>query len=150
MSRTNVNMNALLTEPNTMLMVHVLKDRKEILPLALQNEDVTKGVLMSWTHIEPRNVHTLKETTFLVTHASGILANEIGSTIEKIGDWLGKPVVITCDKVTLAQLPGVIQCTWQIGGVEWVVFNKRMDDLQLDSIHSVQSGYPGSAGSPAV
>ena len=51
---------------------------------------------MSWTHVEPRNVQTLNETTFLVTYASGSLANEIGSAVEKIGDWLGKPVVITC------------------------------------------------------
>ena len=110
MSRTNVNMNVVWTETNTMLMVHMLIDGKEILPLPLQNEDVTKGVLMSWTHVEPRNVHNLNETTFLVTYALGILANKIGSAIEKIGDWLGKPVVITCDEVTLAQLPGVIGC----------------------------------------
>ena len=31
-----------------------------------------------------------------------------------------------------------------------MVFNKRMDDLGSDSIHSVQSGYLGSAGDPAV
>ena len=31
-----------------------------------------------------------------------------------------------------------------------MVFNKRMDDLQSNSIHSVQSGYPGSEGGPAV
>ena len=109
MSQTNVNMNKVPTEPSTMLMVHMLINGKEILPLVLQNEDVTKGVLMSWTHVEPRNVQTLNETTFLVTYATGILANEIGSAVEKIGDWLGKPVVITCDEVTLAQLPGVIE-----------------------------------------
>ena len=143
-------MNTVPTEPNTMLMVHMLIDGKEILLLMLWNEDVAKGVLMSWTHVEPRNVHTLNETTFLVTYVSGILADEIGSAIEKIGDWLGKPVVITCDEVTLAQLLGVTECAWQIRGVESVVFNKRMGDLQSDSIHSVQSGYLGSAGSPAV
>ena len=143
-------MNMVLTQQNTTLMVCMLIDRKEILPLVLQNEDVSKGVLMSWTHVKPRNVHTLNETTFLVTYASGILADEIGSAIEKIGDWLGKPVVITCDELTLAQLPGVIGHVQQIRGVESVVFNKRMDDLQSDSIHSVHSGYSGSAGGPAV
>ena len=79
-------MDMVPTEPNTMLTVCMLIDGKEILLLALQNEDVTKGVLMSWTHVEPRNVHTLNETTFLVTYASGISADEIGSAIEKIGD----------------------------------------------------------------
>ena len=109
-------------EQSTMLTGHVLIDGKEILLLVLLKEDVTRGV-------EPRNVHTLYETTFLVTYTSGILANEIGSTIEKIGDWLGKPVVITCDEVTPAQLPGVIEHVQQIRGVELVVFNNRMDDL---------------------
>ena len=150
MSRINVNMNVVPTEPNTTLMVCMLIDGKEILPLVLWNEDVMKEVLMSWTLVEPGNVHTLNETTFLVTYASGILADEIGSAIEKIGDWLGKQVVTTCDEVTLAQLPGVIECAPQIRGVESVVFNHRMDDLQYDSIHSVQSGYPGSVGGPAV
>ena len=102
-------MNMVPTEPSTMLMVCVLIDRKQILLLAVWNEDVAKGVLMSWTHAESRNVHTLSETTFLVTYASGILADEIGSAVEKIGDWLGKPVVITCYKVILAQLPCVIE-----------------------------------------
>ena len=143
-------MNVVLTEPHTMLMMCVLIDGKEILPLVVWNEDVTKGVLMSWTHVEPRNVHTLNEITFLVTYASGILADEMGSAIEKIGDLLSMPVVITCDKVTLAQLPGVIEHVQQIRGVESVVFNKRMDDLWSDSIHSIQSGYPGSAGGPGV
>ena len=150
MSRTNVNKNVVPIELSTTLTVHMLIDGKELLPLALWNEDVAKGVLMSWTKVEPRNVQTLNETTFLVTYASGILANEIGSAVEKIEDWLGKPVVITCDEVTPAQLPNVIESAQQIWGVELVVFNNRMDDLQSDSIHSVQRGYPGSVGSQAV
>ena len=60
---------------------------------------------MSWTLVEPRGVHALNETTFLVTSLSGILADEIWSAIEKIDEWLDKPVVITCDEVTTAQLP---------------------------------------------
>ena len=56
------------------------------------------------------NVQTLDETTFLVTYASGILADEIGPTVEKIGDWLGKPVAITCDEVTPVQLLHVLEC----------------------------------------
>ena len=100
MSKTNVNMNFVLTEPSTMLMVHMLIDGKEILLLVLWNEDIAKEVLMSWTHVEPRSVQTLNETTFLVTYASGILADAIGSAVEKVEDWLGKPVVITCDEIT--------------------------------------------------
>ena len=41
---------------------------------------------MSWTHVEPRNVQALNETTFLATYSSGILADEIGSAVEKIED----------------------------------------------------------------
>ena len=109
MSRTNTNVSAMPIEPTTMLRVCILIDGKEVLPLALQNEDVVKGALMSWTHVEPRNVQALNETTFLVTYASGILADEIGTAVEKIGDWLGKPVVITCYEVTTAQLPQVLE-----------------------------------------
>ena len=51
-----------------------------------QNVDVAKGVLMSWMHMEPRNLQILNETTFLVSYTSGILADEIGSPVEKIED----------------------------------------------------------------
>ena len=57
---------------------------------------------MGWTHVEPKNVQVLNETTFLATYASGILVEEIGAAIEKIENWLGKPVAITCDEVTTA------------------------------------------------
>ena len=55
-----------------------------------RNEDIARGVLVSVTHVEPRSVHGLNEATFLVTYSSGILAEDIGSAIEKINDWLGK------------------------------------------------------------
>ena len=75
---------------------------------------------MSWTHAEPRSVQDLNETIFLVTYTLGIIADEIGSAVEKIEDWLGKPVVITCDEVTAAQLPQVIECEHHTMGVESV------------------------------
>ena len=109
-----------------------------------------KGVLMGGTHVEPRSVHALNETTFLVTYSSGILAKEIGSAIEKIDEWLGKPIVLMCDEVTTAQLPHVIECAFCTAGVESVVFNTRIDDMQSGSNHSVQSGYHSYAGAPAV
>ena len=83
-----MNMNAMPTELITTLMVHILIDRKETLPHALQNEDVMKGVLMSWTHVKPKGIHALNETTFLVTYSSGILADEIEFAVEKIDEWL--------------------------------------------------------------
>ena len=39
---------------------------------------------MGWMHVEPKNIQALNETAFLATYASGILAEEIGATIEKI------------------------------------------------------------------
>ena len=90
---------------------------------------MAKGVLMGGTHVEPKSVHALNETTFLVTYSSGILAEEIGSAIEKIDGWLGKPVVITCDEVATAQLPQVIEQVHHTMGVESVFFNTRIDDM---------------------
>ena len=105
---------------------------------------------MSWTHVEPRYVQALNDTTFLVTYSSGILDDEIGSANEKIGDWLGKPVVITCDEVSTAQLPQVIECVLHTMGVESVVLNTRVDNMWSDSNQSVQSGSHSYVGSQAV
>ena len=90
------------------------------------------------------------ETAFLVTYVSGILAEEIGTAVEKIDNWLGKPVVITCDEVTTNQLPQVVECVWHTTGVDSVVFNIRLYDMHSDSNQSVQSGYLNHADSPAA
>ena len=106
----NMNHNAMPTEANTTLMVCILIERKEILPQALHNEEVAKGVITGWTNVEPKRLQALNETTFLATFAVGILAEEIGVAIEKIDNWLGKPIVITCNEVTVVQLPHVLKC----------------------------------------
>ena len=67
-------------------------------------------VLTGWMNVEPKRVQAFNETTFLATFAVGILAEEIGITIENIDNWLGKPVAITCNEVTVAQLPYVLEC----------------------------------------
>ena len=108
MSMSNMNQNAMPMEANMTLMVCILIDGKEILPQALYNEEVTKGVLMGWMNVEPKRLQALNETTFLAIYAVGILPEEIGTAIEKINNWLGKPVVITCNEVTMAQLPHVV------------------------------------------
>ena len=97
-------------EANTTLMVHMLIDGKEILLQALHNEEVTNGVLTGWMKVEPKRLQVLNEITFLATYAVGILAEEIGTAIERINKRLGKPVVITCNEVTAAQLPHVLEC----------------------------------------
>ena len=105
---------------------------------------------MGWTNVEPKSMQALNETTFLATYVVGILAKEIGNAIEKIDNWLGKLVVITCNEVTPAQLPHVlkhVQCTV---GVESVVFNHRMDNLHSDLLQSAQSGYHNNVASPAM
>ena len=106
----NMNHNAMPTEANTPLMVCILIDGKEVLLQALHNEEVTKRVITGWVNIEHKILQGLNETTFLATFAVGILAEEIGITIEKIDNWLGKPVVITCNEVTVVQLPRVLKC----------------------------------------
>ena len=70
----NMNCNAMPTEANTTLMVHILIDRKEILPQALHNEEVAKGVITGWTNVEAKRLQDLNETSFLATFAAGILA----------------------------------------------------------------------------
>ena len=121
MSMANINLNAMPTVASTNLMVCILIDGKEILPQALHHEEVMKGVLMVWTNVEPKGMQTLNETTFLATYALGILAEEIGTAIEKIDNWLGKLVVITCNELTAAQLPHVLECVGHSNGVESVV-----------------------------
>ena len=96
---------------------------------------------MGWMHVEPQHVQALNETAFLATYASGILDEEIGATVEKIENWLGKPVVITCDEVTTNQLPQVVECAWHTTGVDSVMFNTQLYDMDSDSNQSVQSGY---------
>ena len=105
-----MNYNAMSTEANMRLMVCILINGKEILLHALYNEEVAKGVPIGWMNVEPKRLQALNETTFLATFAVGILAEEIGNAIEKIDNWLGKPVVITCDEVTTAQLLHVLKC----------------------------------------
>ena len=105
---------------------------------------------MSWTHVAPRSVQALNETTFLATYASGILAEEIGAAVEKIENWLGKPVVITCDEVTTNALPQAVEHVQHTTGVDSVVLNTRLYDMHSDSNQSVQSGYLNYAVGPAV
>ena len=97
----------------------------------------------------PRSVHALNETTFLQTYSSGILAEEIGTAIERIEEWLGKPVVMTCNEVTTAQLSQVIGCAHHITRVESVVFNTRLDEMKSDSNPSVHS-YAAMNGGPSM
>ena len=59
--------------------------------------------------VEPKRLQTLNETTFLATFEVGILAEEIGTAIERIDNWLGEPIFITYDEVTMAQLSHVLE-----------------------------------------
>ena len=146
----NMNCNALPTEANTTLMVHVLIDGKEILPQALHNEEVAKGVLTGWTKVESKRLQALKETTFLATFAAGILVEEIGIAKERTDKWLEQTVVITCNEVTTAQLPHVLEHVQHISGVDLVVFNPRTDNLHSDSLQHVHNGHCSLVTSPVA
>ena len=74
----------------------------------------------------------------------------LGLLLKKIDEWLDKPVIITCDEVTTAQLPQVIEHMHHTTGVESVVCNTRIGNMQSDSNQSVQSRYHSYAGSPTV
>ena len=129
--------NSIAAKPVTTLTICILINGKDILPDIFRNKDIAKGVLVSRTHVKPRGVHAFNETTYLVTYSLGILAEDIGSAIEKIKDWLGKPIVITCDEVTAAQLPQVIWHAHHITRVESVVFNMGLDEMRTDSSPSI-------------
>ena len=91
---------------------------------------------MGWMNVEPKRLQALSETTFLATFTVDILAEEIGIAIERIDNWLGKPVVITCNEVTMAQLPYVLEhVCMHISGVDSVVFNSKTDDLHSILTH---------------
>ena len=109
--------NSVATELVPMLTVCILINGKDILPDVCRNEDTAIEVLVHGTHIEPRGVYALNETTFPVTYSSEILAEDIASYIEKIDEWLGKPVVITCNE-TATQLPQVLEYMHHTTGVE--------------------------------
>ena len=53
----------------------------------------------------------------------------LSSAIEKIDKMLGKSVVISCDKVTTAQLPQVLEQACHTTGVESVVFKIGLDEI---------------------
>ena len=149
LAMANLNHNVMPMEANTTLMVCVLIDRKEILLQALHNEEVAKGVITGWTNMEPKRLQALNETTFLATFAAGILAEEIGVAIEKIDNWLGKPVVITCDEVSAVQLPRVLKCVWCSSRADSVVFNPKTDDLHSDSLQIIPNEPHSLMASPA-
>ena len=132
------------------LTVHNLIDGKDILPDIFRNKDIVKGILVSGIHVKPRSLHALNETTFLVAYSSGVLAEDIGSAIEKINEWLGKPVVITCDEVAAAHLPQVIEHVHHTIRVKSVVINTELDEMTTDSNPRIHSGYHIHAGSTAV
>ena len=146
----NMNWNAMPTEVSTTLTVCILINGKEILLQALHNKEVAKGMPTGWMNVEPKRLQALNETTFLAIYAMGILAEEIGTAIEKIDNWLGKPVVITCNEVTAAQLPHMLDHAQHILGVESAVFNHRIDNFHCDSFQSVQSGHHNQAASPTA
>ena len=149
MTMTNMNCNPLPMEANTTLAVHVLINGKEILPPALCNEEVMKGVITGWTNVEPKRLQALNETIFLATFAASILAEEIGIAIEKIDNWLGKLVVITCNEVTMVQLPHVLKHVHHISGADSVVFHPKTDDLHSDSLQSIPNEPHSLMTSPA-
>ena len=145
----NMNHNAMPMKANTTLTVCVLIDGKEILPQALCNEKAAKGVITGWTNVEPKRLQVLNETTFLATFAVGILAEQIGVAIEKIDNWLGKLVVITCNEVTTEKLPHVLEHMQHISGANLVVFNPKPGDLHSDSLQTIPNEPNSLMVSPA-
>ena len=71
-------------------------------------------MLKGWINVEPKRLQALNETTFLAIYAAGISAEEIGTAIEKIKNWLGKASSYYFHEVTMAQLSHVFDCVQHI------------------------------------
>ena len=78
------------------------------------------------------------------------MVEDIGSAIEKINEWLSKPVVITCNLVKATPFPQVLECAHGSTVVEYIVFNIGPDEVQPESTPIVCSGYQSYVGNPAV
>ena len=83
-------------------------------------------------------------------YSSGILVEEIWSAVERIDEWLGKPVVITCDEMTAMQLPQVVEHVKSKTRVKYVVFNTRLEDMKANSDPSIHKGNHSCAGGSAM
>ena len=115
--------------PVTMLTVCVLIDGKEMLLDVFRNEDIAKGVLIGGTHVGCRSVLALNETLFLVTYSLGILAEGIGSAIEKIDEWLGKLWLSHEMRSLPFSYPKSSSVCIILWGFESVVFNTGLNDI---------------------
>ena len=108
--------NYVTTEPVTTLTVCILIEGRDIL-------------LEIFRYDHCRSVHALNETTYLVIYPLGVSAEDVGTAIEKINEWLGKPVVITCNEVNATQLPQVPEHMRHTTGVESIVLNTGLDKI---------------------
>ena len=75
--------NSVTAEPVIMLTIGISIHGRDILLEIFRNDDIPKGVLIGATHIGPRGVHALNETTFQVTYLSAVSAENNSSAIEK-------------------------------------------------------------------
>ena len=142
--------NSITAELVTMFTINILIEGRDILPEIFRNDDIVKVVLIGVIHVEPRSVHALNETTFLVAYSSEVLAEDISSAIEKINEWFGKPVVIPCNEVTITHLPQVLEHVLHTTRVKSIVLNTALGEMQIESVPRVHSGYCSNAGGPAV
>ena len=63
------------------LTICILIEGRDILPEIFRNDDIAKGVLIGVTQIEPRSVHALNVTTFLVTYPSELSPEDIENSM---------------------------------------------------------------------
>ena len=83
--------NSATVELVTTLTVHVLVEGRDILLDVFRNEDIAKGVLVGVTHVEPRSVYALNETTFLVTYLPGYWLMTLALPLRKlINGWVNQ------------------------------------------------------------
>ena len=75
--------NSVTAELVTTLTLSVLIEGRGIIPEIFINDDIVKGILIGGTHVVPRSVHALNETTFLVTYLLGVSATTLVLPLKK-------------------------------------------------------------------
>ena len=98
MSSTNHNQGV----PDTLehinaISVQVLIEGRDPLLECLQNEEVTKGLVIEYTCTEPTCIYSLDKNTMLLIFNQNIDVTTLSMRMGVINSWLGKPVIIHSD-----------------------------------------------------
>ena len=110
MSSTNHNQGVSDTlEHINAISVQVLIEGRDPLLEVLQNEEVTKGLVIEYTHTEPMCIYSLYKSTMLLIFNQNIDVTTLSMRMGAINSWLGKPVIIHSNMDMVEQARKTVQ-----------------------------------------